>query len=59
MLWPPFALEVERRGVEEHDVQIGEQVAALREQLLFDEVLVGTGSERRGPVLLVFGKHLS
>ncbi len=54
-----FALEVDRRGVEEHDVQIGEQVATPREQRLLDEVLVGAGSERRGPVLLVFRKNLS
>jgi hypothetical protein len=54
-----FALEVDRRGVEKHDVQIGEQVAAPREQRLLDEVLVGAGSERRGPVLLVFRKFLS
>lgn len=30
-----------------------------REQLLFDEVLVGAGRERRGPVLLGFRKDLS
>src|SRR5664279_941126 len=54
-----FALEVDRRGVEKHDVQIGKQVAASREQRLLDEVLVGAGSERRGPVLLVFWKNLS
>jgi hypothetical protein len=54
-----FALEVDRRGVEKHDIQIGEQVTAPREQLLLNEVLVGAGSERRGPVLLVFRKNLS
>src|SRR5271157_5587377 len=54
-----FALEIDRRGIEEHDVQIGEQVAATREQLLLDEVLVGAGSERRGPLLLGFRKNLS
>ena len=51
-----FAFEVDRGGVEEHDVQIGEQVAAAREQRLLDKILVGAGSERRGPVLLVFRK---
>jgi hypothetical protein len=54
-----LALEVDRRGVEKHDVQIGEQVAAPREQFLLDEVLVGAGSERRSAVLLGFRKHLS
>src|ERR1019366_5896755 len=54
-----FALEVDRGGAEKHDVQIGEQITASREQRLLDEVLVGAGSERRGPVLLGFRKHLS
>jgi hypothetical protein len=54
-----FAFEVDRGGVEEHDVQVGEQVAAPREQSLLNDVLVGAGSERGGPVLLVFRKFLS
>ncbi len=54
-----FALEVDRGGIEEHHVQIGEQVAPPREQRLLDEVLVRTGSERRGPILLIFRKDLS
>src|ERR1019366_1000979 len=54
-----LALEVDRGGVEEHDVQLGEQVPAPGEQLLFDEVLVGAGSERRGAILLVFGEGLA
>src|ERR1035437_2036041 len=36
-----LALEVERRGVEKHDVQIGEQVTVPREQRLLYEVLLG------------------
>src|ERR1035437_8654728 len=54
-----FALEVDRRGIEKHDVQIGEQITAPRKQRLLNEVLVGAGSERRSAVLLVFRKHLS
>src|SRR5450759_2073616 len=53
------ALEVDRRGIEKHDVQIGEQITAPRKQRLLNEVLVGAGSERRSAVLLVFRKHLS
>ena len=54
-----LALEVDRCGVEEYDVQIGEQFPTSREQFLFDEVLVGAGSERRGPVLLVLVEGLA
>src|ERR1017187_6514405 len=54
-----FALEVDRRRIEKHDVQIGEKLATPRAQRLFNEVLVGTGSERRGPVLLGFRKNFS
>src|ERR1019366_259718 len=54
-----FALEVDRGGVEKHVVQIGEQIATPCEQRLFNEVLVGTGSKRRGPVLLGFRKNFS
>ena len=43
-----FALEIDRRGIEEHDIQIGEQIPALSEQRLLNEILVGAGSERRG-----------
>jgi hypothetical protein len=54
-----FALEIDRRGIEKHDVQIGKQIAAPREQRLLDKILVRAGSERRGPVLPVFRKLLS
>ena len=50
----PFALEVDRSGVEEHQGQVGEQVPPLRKQCLLNEVLGGTWHEGRSPVLLVF-----
>jgi len=55
----PFAFKVDRRGVEEDQIQPAEQVARLLEQGLFDQVLDGTGSEGRGAGLLVFWKRFS
>src|ERR1039457_7422697 len=54
-----LTLEVDRCGVEEHDVQIGEQVTTPSKQRFLDEVLVGAGSKWRGSVLLGTGKNLS
>jgi len=49
----PLSVEVDRRSVEEYQIQLGEQVAALGEQSLFDEVLVGAGRKRCGTALLI------
>src|ERR1017187_1484949 len=54
-----LTLEVDRCGVEEHDVQIGEQVTTPSKQCFLDEVLVGAGSKGRGSVLLGTGNNLS
>jgi hypothetical protein len=54
-----FSFEVDRGGIKEHPVQTGEQVPALREQFLLEDVLVGAGRERGCAVLLVFGEILS
>src|ERR1019366_4500214 len=54
-----LTLEVDRCGVEEHDVQIGEQVTTPSKQCFLDEVLVGAGSKGCGSVLLGTGKNLS
>ena len=48
--------EEQRGGVEEHQVEVGEQVAAPREQRLLDEVF---GAPRRGGVGLGFTERLA
>ncbi len=54
-----LTLEVDRCGVEKHDVQIGEKVTTPSKQFFLDQVLVGAGREWRGSVLLILGKNLS
>ena len=54
-----LALEVDRGGVEEDQLEIGEEVAAVGEQLLLDPVLDAAGSERRLVRLLVVGQLLA
>src|SRR6266852_4825558 len=54
-----FSFEVQRGGIEEHHVQTGEQVPALREQLLLDQVFIGAGRKRGCGILLVFGENFS
>ena len=53
------ALEIEARGVHEHDVERGQQVAPTGEQLLLQDVLHAARRKRRRAVLLVFGKLLA
>ncbi len=52
-------LEVDRRGVEENELKIGEEIAAVSEQIFLDSVLDATRSERRFVRLLVLGQHLT
>jgi hypothetical protein len=47
-----FTLEVDRCGVEEHQLQLAEQVPAPREQGLLDPIL-GTARTKRGRALLI------
>ncbi len=54
-----FALEVDRGGVEEHQLEVGEQVAAVGEQVLLDAVLGAAGGEGRLARLLVVGQLLA
>ena len=54
-----LALEVDGSGIEEHQIQMGEQVPPPREQLFFDEVLVGSGREGRRASLLVFRRNFA
>src|SRR5262249_55183300 len=53
------ALEVERGGVEEHQLQAGEGVPAGGEQAPLDPVLGAAGGERRLVLLLVVGQLLA
>src|SRR5271157_5449562 len=53
------ALEIEARGVHEHDVERGQKVAPAGEQLLLQDVLHAARRKRRRAVLLVFGKLLA
>ena len=57
--FPAFSLEVDRRGVEENELEIGEEIAAVGEQIFLDSVLDATGSEWRFVLLLVVGQHLT
>ena len=57
--FPAFSLEVDRRGVEENQLEIGEEIAAVSEQIFLDSVLDATGSERRFVRLLVLGQHFA
>ena len=54
-----LALEVDRGGVEEDQLQAGEEVAPVGEQALLDPVLDAAGSERRLVLLLVLGQLLA
>ena len=54
-----LALEVDRGGVEEDQLQVGEEVAPVGEQLLLDPVLDAAGCERRLVLLLVLGQLLA
>src|SRR5215469_2491016 len=55
----PLALEVNRGGVEEDQIQASEQLLAAVEQTLLDVVLHTAGGERRPSRLLVLGQFLS
>ena len=57
--FPALSLEVDRRGVEENQLEIGEEIAAVGEQIFLDSVLDTTGSERRLVLLLVLGQHFT
>ncbi|MCX5812256.1 MAG: hypothetical protein NT178_06900 [Proteobacteria bacterium] len=48
-----FSLEIDGGGVEENEVQPAEEIPALREQILFDNIL-GTLWQKRGAIQLVF-----
>ena len=52
----PFSLEVDRSGVEEDELEIGEEVAAVGEEILLDPVLDASGCERRLVLLLIVGQ---
>ena len=54
-----LALEVDRGGVEEDQLEVGEEVAPVGEQLLLDPVLGAAGGERRLVLLLVLGQLLA
>src|SRR5882724_5954007 len=54
-----LSMEVDRGGVEEYQIQSGEQIPSLGEQLLFDEVFGGSRHERCRALLLVFGQRFS
>jgi hypothetical protein len=45
------ALEVQARGVKEHQIQLAEQIAVTAEKLLFDEVLSASKASRICPML--------
>ena len=54
-----LALEVDRGGVEEDQLEIGEEVTPVGEQPLLDPVLGAAGCERRLVLLLVLGQLLA
>src|ERR1019366_6548370 len=54
-----FTLEVDRGGVEEHELKVSEEVAAVGEELLFDAVLGASGCEGGLARLLVLGQLLA
>ena len=53
------SLEIEAGRVHEHEVELAEQIAPAREQLLFDDVLQAARREERGAVLLIFAQLLA
>lgn len=53
------ALEIGRCGVEKDQLQPGEQVASMGEQLFFDPILDTSGRERRLVFLLILGQFLA
>src|ERR1019366_9780238 len=54
-----FTLEVDRGGVEEHELKVSEEVAAVGEELLFDAVLGASGCEGGLARLLVVRQLLA
>jgi len=50
------ALEIEARGVHEHNVERGQKVAPADEQLFLQNVLLAARRKRRRGVLMVFGQ---
>ena len=54
-----FPLEIEGGGVEEHQLQIGEEVPPVGEHFLLDPVLDAAGGERRLILLLAPGQLLA
>ena len=54
-----FPFEVDRRGIEEHQLQGGEQIPGLGEKSLFDQVLHTARREGRGAGLLPFRQRLA
>src|SRR4051794_199469 len=54
-----LALEVDRGGVEEDQLQSTEEVTPVTEHALLDPVLDASGSERRLVLLLILGQFLS
>ena len=54
-----LALEVDRGGVEEDQLQTAEEVTPVTEHALLDPVLDAAGCERRLVLLLVFGQFLA
>ena len=50
------SLEIEAGRVHEHEVELAEQIAPAREQLLFDDVLQAARRKECGAVLLIFAQ---
>ena len=55
----PLPLEVDGRGVEEHQVQVTEQIAAALEEGLLESILRRSRGKGRSPGLLLVGQAFS
>ena len=51
----PFAFEVNRRGIEEHQFEFAEQIATAVEESFFEGIFAAAGRKRRGMFLLILG----
>ena len=57
--FPAFSLEVDRGGVEENELEIGEEIAAVSKQIFLDSVLDTARSEWCLVLLLFLGQHFT
>ena len=55
----PFAFKIDRRGVEEHQIEFGKEVATMCKKPFFDKILGAAWRKRRGPGLLVLGQRFT